>query len=266
MLVGRSVVIAGPADLGRRLAESLAARGAAVEIAPFIRIVPGPAKPWREAVARLAEGGYDWILVTSIATIRVLDSLKVVVPPQTRIAAVGPFTARTLVEFGYDVSLVPAEHSARGILADPAFAATTGARILLPESELASPLLADGLRALGHEVDALVGYRIEPVPAPPHLVERLRAGGYDVLVVGSGSVGTEVVRQCAPLSEAVRIVAVGPTTAEATADYGLRVDGYGVMRDPEALADAVEAVLDGRWEPPAPGSFVVQHDREDYQH
>lgn len=264
-LVGRSVLIGGPSDQGRRIAEALAARGAAVELAPFIRIVPAAAKPWREAVARLAAGGYDWLIVTSLATIRVLKSQGLAIPPETRIAAIGPYTARILVESGFDVSLVPAEHSARGLLADPAFASTTGARILLPESELAPPLLADGLRALDHEVTAFVGYRIEPVPAPPHIVTRLREGGYDVLVVGSGSVGTEVVRQCGRVAEGMRIVGIGPATAEAAQDAGLRVDGYGSMRDPELLADAVEAVLEGRWSAPQGEELsLTRHDRDEY--
>lgn len=264
VLAGRSVLITGPSDLGRRLADALAARGATVELSPFLRVVPAAARPWREALAQLVDGGFDWLVVTSMATARVLRSLNVVVPPETRIAAVGPATARGLVHEGFDVSLVPAEHSVRGLLADPTFATTSGSRILLPESELATPILADGLREQGHDVTAIVAYRIEGVPAPPYVVQRLRSGGYDALVLGSVSTGTQVVRQAAPISEQVRIVAVGPTTAEAAAESGLHVQGWGVMREPESLADAVEAVLQGRWIPPEPGTATHgYHDNEE---
>jgi len=264
VLVGRSVIITGPSDLGRRLAESLAARGAAVEIAPFIRVVPAAARPWREAIRRLQGGGFDWLIVMSMATVRVLTTLDLTVPQETRIAAVGPATARALVQAGFDVSLVPAEHSARGLLADPNFTSASPVRVFLPQSDTASPLLAQGLRELGHEVVAISAYRVEGVPAPPHVIQRLRQGGYDALVLGSGSVAVEVLSQVSPVSDHVRIVAVGPTTAEAAQLAGLPVAGYGVMRDPEALAEAVEAVLEDRWVPPeSHGDGVQYHDHED---
>lgn len=259
-LAGRSVLIGGSAQFGRELAAELTGRGAVAELAPFIRTVPAPAGPLRAALARLDGGGFDWIVVTSQATIRVLESWDVHVPASTRVAAVGPATARALESRGFDVALVPAEHSARGLLADPAFAGLTGARVLLPQSELAAPTLADGLRELGHEVSAIVAYRIEAVPAPVPLTARIRAGEFDAIVVSSGSVGSEVVRQCAPLPDTTRVVAIGPATADAARDAGLRVDAWGAERSPVALADALERALAGSWRAPAD---AVGHDREE---
>ena len=214
-------------------------------------------------MTQLTSGGFDWLIVTSQATVRALAALDLDIPESTRVAAVGPATARALTTNGVTVSLVPAEHSARGLLADPSFATTTGQRILVPQSELAAPLLAAGLADYGHDVTALVAYRIEPVPAPPRLVERVGAGEFDALVISSGSVGHEVLRQCTPLPDTTRIVAMGPATAEATRDVGLRVDGFALDRTPAALADAVEQVLEGRWAPPAASERRPAHDRED---
>ncbi|MAT17690.1 MAG: uroporphyrinogen III synthase [Leifsonia sp.] len=262
-LDGRRVLIAGSPQFGQELAAELEARGGHPELAPFIRTAPAAAQPWRDAVTQLVSGGFDWVIVTSQATVRTLAALDLDIPESTRVAAVGPATARALTATGLTVSLVPAEHSARGLLADPSFAATTGRRILVPQSELAAPLLAEGLAELGHDVTALVAYRIEAVPAPPRLVERIRAGEFDALVVSSGSVGHEVQSQCAPLPETTHLIAMGPATAEATRDVGLRVDGFALDRTPAALADAVEQVLADCWSAPAASERRPAHDGED---
>ncbi|MBN9633305.1 MAG: uroporphyrinogen-III synthase, partial [Actinobacteria bacterium] len=77
--------------------------------------MPRGAPALEAALARLADGGFDWVTVTSATTVDGLSAARAVVPPTTRIAAVGETTAAALVAAGYAVDLVPAEdNSARG--------------------------------------------------------------------------------------------------------------------------------------------------------
>ena len=153
-LVGWRVLVPRGGPWGDQVAANLRAKGAHPIVAPMINFAATDDAPALDAaLTRLAAGGFDWMTITSATTVDVLSSHRAVVAPGTRIAAVGETTAAALVAAGYHVDIVPSEdNSARGLLEEWE-AATAGViplRVLTLRSEIAKPLLSEGLRRAGH--------------------------------------------------------------------------------------------------------------------
>lgn len=130
------------------------------------------------AIEQLQRGDFHWLLLTSPNTVRALSlcGWQGRLPDATRLAVVGPGTARVLKEHtGLRPHWMAQNHSAAGILAELEGPAA-GERMLLPQSAQARSELAAGLRARGWEVTHVAAYRSvardfsTPQPAAPHLL------------------------------------------------------------------------------------------------
>ncbi len=267
-LAGRRVLVPVAAGRERALVSHLDALGAEVHAAVLAEIAPAadPA-PVTDALDRLAAGGFAWLAVTSSHAVDALAAAapgplvelvragRTAAPNSTRIAAVGPATARALAAIGIGADLVPTrERSARGLLAawpdPPAVApgaatpaaapeAAPGRAVLLAQGDLAEPTLAAGLTERGWQPTAVVVYR--NLPGPPldaDLRADLAAGAFDAVLLTSGSVAERLLAQVAP-APGTAFVALGPRTAEVLAGLGIVVTTTSERPDGESVALAV---------------------------
>lgn len=228
---------------GDSVAAKLRAKGASPIVAPTINFAPTDDAPALEsALEKLAAGYFDWVTVTSATTVDVLASHKAVIPPETKIAAVGETTASALVAAGYRVDIVPSEeNTARGLLNEWQVA-TNGEfplRVLALRSAVAKQVLSIGLEQIGHEVEAVVAYRTVGVPVAEKVVDDVREGRVDAVLITSGSVAEQVQAQFGPLPSSVAVVTIGPQTTRDTEQFGLHVDVTAEARTAESLIDAV---------------------------
>ena len=242
-LAGWRVLVPRGGPWGDQVAAQLRAQGAQPIVAPMINFAPTDDAPALDAaLARLAAGDFDWMTVTSATTVDVLTSHRAVVAAGTRIAAVGETTAAALIAAGYRVDIVPSEdNSARGLLAEWK-AATDGViplRVLTLRSEIAKPLLSEGLRRVGHDVESVVAYRTIGVPVDDRVREDVAAGRVRALLVTSGSVAQQVQAQLGPVPLATLVACIGPRTAKDAAAVGLRVDVVAEERSIEALIESL---------------------------
>ena len=197
------------------------------------------------ALQSLASGAFDWLTVTSATTVDVLSAHQATVPSSTHIAAVGETTAAALTAAGYQVDLVPPEdNSAKGLLRELAQFEQYGPelRILTLRSDIAKPVLTEGLIARGHTVESVVAYRTIGVPVDEAIVRDIRAGAFKAVFVTSGSVAEQVQLQFGPLPETMIVAAIGPQTARDAESYGVRVDLIAKERSAVSLIDAIVEV------------------------
>ena len=131
------------------------------------------------------------------------------------IAAVGEATAAALSRRGLAADLTGAGHGAEGLLDAYAGAGVSGARILLPVSDLARDTLADGLRAAGNRVEVVAVYRTVPCAYPV----REELAGISLVAFSSPS-GVAAFRDLygERLPDHLEIVALGELTARAARD------------------------------------------------
>lgn len=227
------VVVTRPGS--RQLAEALEALGAEVSVVPLIEI--RPVEDPRELDAAVDDlATYDWVVFTSVNGVAAVGE-RLSGIGDTRVAAVGPVTADAIRELGVEPSFVAARASediAAGL------GALEGARVLLPQADIADPRLADELRERGATADVVVAYRT--VQVEPALWGMLPLRIAHAIVVASGS----AVRSLAAIAGTLEglgsstiLVCIGPKTAAVAREVGLPV---GLVAD-ETTTDGIIGAL-----------------------
>lgn len=277
-LSGKRVVITRAQNQSDTLVALLREAGAQPLFYPSIDIAPPEdSAPLDQALRQI--GAFDWLIVTSANTVRALADRFVAlgVPfsalQHLRIAAVGPATANAARELLGIEAVVPSEHEAqpadgarahrhRGTSANSdeynadALARRLhlpgGSRVLLPQSEIASPLLADLLAQRGADVQIVTAYRTvrgsggDPVP------QLLAQGEVDAVIFTSGSTVRYFVERVAAEggsnSDLARVViaCIGTSTAHAARHAGLTATVVPPISTLPALVRSLEAHFDVR--------------------
>ena len=119
-----------------------------------------------------------------------------------------------------------------------------GVSALLPAADIGRDELADGLARLGAQVEKVTAYRTIPAPDAAERAAQAFAGGIDIITFTSSS----TVRNLLSLLDAgpgraamsaSRIACIGPVTAAAARDAGLRVDIEAVEHTVDGLVQAL---------------------------
>lgn len=233
------------------MAEAVRARGAFPIVAPLINFAsPAPADTvlLMEALDRLARGAYDWLAITSATAVDVMHSMNVPVPPTTRIVAAGETTASALAAAGYRVDFVPQhDNSANGLLVEWPESARRmpSIKVLWLRSEASKPDLVRGLSRRGHQPDSVVAYRSVGVPAAESIRYDIRNSRIRAVLVTSGSVAEQLMKQFAPIPDDILLAAIGPRTTKDARALGLRIDVVAKQRSVASLLDALEWAAEG---------------------
>jgi uroporphyrinogen-III synthase len=214
-LAGRRIAVTRPTEHAGHLATALERLGAQVSVVPLIEVVPLDDAGELE---RLVEhGDHDWIVFTSTNAVRAVGGA--VSRVRARIAAVGPATAAAVRGLGVDPAFVPDRFAAREI-AD-GLEPLAGARVLLPQSEIAERSFADGIRARGATVDVVDAYRtLEREPTADERAELDRA---HAILLASGSAARSLAG-AGGVASGTLVVCIGPATSDAARSAGLDVD------------------------------------------
>lgn len=246
MLIGRSP------GRSRGLIAALADAGASAQAVPLIEVLPpSDSAELDAAVLALSSGDVEWVAFTSVnavaAVVERASTLAVepVIAAGVRVAAVGPGTAAALRGAGLPVDLTPtgaASGSALGA-AFPRTGTATRSAVLLPQSDIARPELAQALTAKGFHVREVLAYRTVTATLPATVATDLRAGAFDCVVVSSPS-GLAALLATVPGPEQLPpVAAIGDSTAAALAGRGVRVTAAAAAPTDQAVVDAIAAAL-----------------------
>ena len=240
-MVTRPTQDVGP--LVRRLSEL----GADLLEIPTIEIVDPPDyTDLDESIHRLRRGDYAWVLFVSVNAVdrlfaRLERPFDARIFPATRVAAVGPVTARRLSSHGIAPDVVPEEATAASAVAE--LGEGKGA-VLIPRAANAPDDVTHALEAAGWVVDRPIAY--ETVQVTPGAV--LRDEVYDAVTFASPSAVTGFVRSVGDVErdQPYAVVCIGPSTAERARELGLEVDAVADPHTTEGLVGAVVAALAAR--------------------
>ena len=262
-LAGLTVLVPRAREQAGGFSALLRERGAEPLEVPAIDIRPvaDPAELDR-AVAALAAGRYRWLVVTSVNGVAALrarvTALGLAAPAPgaagprwlggAAVAAVGPATEAAVAALGAPPALVP-EVATTAALGE-AFPPGDG-EVLLARADLANPELAATLAGKGWRPHEVVAYRTVPAAAmDPAARRRLDAGEVDWVAFTAASTVEGFVRAYGgPPPAPVRVAAIGPVTAAAARDAGMRVDAAAGDHTIPGLVAAIERA--SRTHPPA---------------
>ena len=226
-LGGRTVVVTRTGERARGLVDALERAGATVVELPLTRQVePEDGGVALQAAAAVVQDN-EWVVLTSVNAVeRFMGALRDArALGAVLVAAVGPATADALRRAGVEPDLVPAEHSARGLVDAFPDAPDAGARtVLFPSADLAPPTIPEGLGDKGWQVRRVEAYRTVARAAPePALLERVAAA--DALTLSATSTVQAFLALRTPEGRPVpvppHVVCIGPTTAAAARSAGL---------------------------------------------
>jgi uroporphyrinogen-III synthase len=250
-LAGKRVVVTRATEQAHELAHWLEALGAEVVLLPTVSFAAVENSQALDGALRdLAE--FDWILFTSQNAVRFfcqrIRELNLQVAtlqkPRPMVGAVGKATAAAAIEQGFRVDTVPKNHSGEA-LAKELWGAIGDRKILLPRSDRADDRLSKALREAGANVTEIVAYRTAaPDSLDPKILKRIRDAEVDAIVFASPS-AFRFLSECvgaaelAELSSHVQFAAIGPTTARALREEGMRVEIEASQSSAAGLADSI---------------------------
>ena len=279
-LAGLRVAVTRSVDRAGGLLAALEADGAAPVLVPLIDFEISDNALLGSALRRLRAGDYRWLVVSSITTVRALKqwcegagtSLADLIPAETSVATIGPTSVAVLAAEGVHASLAPMHmQSAAGLVGlwpEYTVAGGGGGRVLLPQSNIAEPTLADGLAAKGWAPETVTAYstvdyparaelrltaelapaspaggpdaeRSHPLLTPTEARAELAAGALHAVVLASGSGARRTAATLGPLPESCLVIAIGePTRAEAER-LGLRVAATAEHPTPAGITAAL---------------------------
>jgi len=239
-LFGKKVVVTRARAQASQLVQKLTALGAEVVELPTIEIAdPADGGEALDAAAgRLAI--YDWVVFSSVNAV---DRLFTCVRDarafgSAKVAAVGPGTAGALAERGVVADLVPESAVAEALVE---FFADGRGRVLVPQAAAARPVLAEGLRAKGWQVDVVEAYRT--VTARPTDEALEAAAKADAVAFTSSSTVTSWLALTGADALPPVVACIGPVTATTAAERGVPVTVVATEHTVDGLVDALVAAL-----------------------
>ena len=243
-LFGRRVLITRAAGQAAELSERVAALGALPIEIPAIR--PAPLEDNSELDAALSDlSRFDWIAFTSANAVRfVFDRLSAAGADARALhpvaaAAIGSATAAALSARGVSADFIPDRASSDALADGMARRGVSGARVLLPRSDLADGRLPERLRRAGAGVCEAVAYRTEAPESSRAALDEALEAGVDAVALASASAAVNLLALLdgdARRLNGVEIACIGRATAAAASELGLNVDIVANAPSADALA------------------------------
>jgi uroporphyrinogen III methyltransferase / synthase len=255
-LFGKRIVVTRSREQAGELVDLLESLGAEAIEAPMIRIAPpDDYGPLDRACAEA--GTYDWIIFTSANGVDYFMMRLTEGPGDVRdlkgvkLCAIGPATASRLASHGIRVELEPPESRAEAIV--QALRETgdlKGKRFLLPRADIAREVLAEELRKAGAVVTDVTAYRTVLAEiereGDPDIYRMLLDKRIDVVTFTSASTVRNFVQifgaeQAPDLLQRTVVASIGPVTAEAADQFGIKTS---IMPGEYTIPALVDAILE----------------------
>ena len=251
-LAGKTIVVTRARQQASRLSRELEALGARVIEIPAIEIIPPDSyEPLDAALGNLSQ--YQWLIVTSANTVRVLaERVKLLHVDASayagvHVVAVGSATAEALRAAGFRVDQVPQKYVAESLV-EALRDRVAGSRVLLARAAIARDVIPDELRRFGAMVDVVDAYRtVVPASSAEHIAKLFSPSQQppDAATFTSSSTVTNFFHLLASAGiehapDAMKAVSIGPITSQTLRDYGWEPASEA---DPHDLSGLVAAVV-----------------------
>lgn len=247
-LAGRTILVTRPERDAGALPSLLREAGAEAIEAPAIVILPAEdPKPLDDALQDVVDGEYEWIVLTSPAGVEAIDArlveLGIAPPLPVKVATIGSATAEILErDLHMTPDLVPTRFTSEVLGRE--FPPGRG-RVLLPRVDIAPPGLEEDLEAKGWTPVRVTAYRTRhPEALPPDAQAALDAERVDAVVFTSSSTAEGFARM-AGVDHRLKVIAIGPVTAETAQGLGFVVDAVAETHTIEGVVEACERLFEG---------------------
>lgn len=230
-LFGKTVLITRARAQASILKEKLEERGAEVMEFPTIAITdPSDYAPLDSQIDNL--NIFNWIIFTSVNGVEYFFKRLFKKNKDPRdlkgilIAVIGSATKEKLESFHLKADFMPSDFTTEAIISGLKHKTISGARILLPRSQIADEILSLGLRQLGAEVREVPAYN---TVKPQIDIKLLKNKKIDIVTFTSSSTVNNFISSFSSLKEIkellpkTKFASIGPVTSKALKCAGLTV-------------------------------------------
>lgn len=249
-LFGWRVLLPRTKDALDYLDRELVAHGAeTTQVATLSVEPPRTPQQMEKAISGIVGGRFGWIVFTCANSFSAVwdkareYGLDARAFAGVQLAAVGEDTVRAMQARGLSADVVTGEITAEllDVFPDPARGEESVNRVLIPRADIATETLTAGLIELGWEVEEVTAFRtVRSAPPEQHIRDAIKAGGYDAVVFTSSATVRNLIGIAGKPHPQTLIACVGPKSARAAEEHGLRVD---VIADAPTHASLVDAVV-----------------------
>ena len=239
-LAGRTILVTRPAEQAAPLVRELERRGARVLVAPTIRLMPSRSAALTAALKEVAAGRFDWITLTSAATVEVLrERLASPRDVRAKVAVIGEGTAAAFRRWAHrDPDLQPTTFTTATLAR--AFPRGSG-RVLCARADIAPEGLEAALERKGWETVRVDAYRtVFATSLPREARDAFRRGDVDAVTFTSASTVRGFTNALGSAKGTPKVVCIGPVTAAAARTAGLRPAAVAKPHTLEGLVAALE--------------------------
>ncbi|MBC9955123.1 uroporphyrinogen-III synthase [Leucobacter sp. cx-42] len=247
-LSGLRVLVPRGGTWGELVSQALRERGAQTVISPLVDFAhTSEEETLVQNLQRLEAGDFDWMTATSATVADVLKHHGAVIHENTKVALVGEATAVAFRDAGYPVDFTPDEfnNTTHQLLKEwKEIDEDKVLKVLTLRSDVARPVLTEGLISRGHDVSQVLAFRTVGVPAGIQIREDVESGHINAILVASPKIAVEVEKQFPERPATTILACVGPDTIRAAEELGLRSPDVVNSEQQQVIADAVEATID----------------------
>jgi len=247
-LAGRRVLVTRAAHQIGELSEKLREAGAIPVEVPVLEIQPP--ESFERLDASLREfSSYDWLILTSANTVRVLADrakklgLPLVQHDSLKVVAIGEGTATVAASMSLKVTLVPVSNVSESLVLSLE-GQMSGAKVLLARAAVARNVIPEALRLAGAQVDVVDAYQ-NGIPAEtPDQLRRALAEGLDAATFTSSSSVTHLKTAATAAGldwpiPGVAAISIGPITSQTLREEGWEPAAEATVSDIPGLVKAV---------------------------
>ncbi len=245
-LRGRTILVTRPAERAARLVSLLDQRGARTILAPAIELKPARSAALTAALEDLAAGRFEWIVLTSPATVAMLaDRLGEPSQVRARVAAIGEGTSEAFTRWARRrPDRVARTFTTEGLARS--FPKGRG-RVLCARADIAPEGLEDALAAKGWTPARVDAYRtVFPKSLPDQARRALAEGEVDAVTFTSASTVRGFTAALGEVRGAPKVVCIGPVTAKEARAHGYKVHAVAQPHTTDGLVAALERVFTPR--------------------
>jgi uroporphyrinogen III methyltransferase/synthase len=231
-LFGRRILVTRAREKAAEFADQLASYGADVVLFPTIKIIPPSDYADLDVAIRQIEQ-YDTLLFTSVNGVESFFHRLTFLGYDVRIlkgisiCAIGPKTRDAITRIGLLCDFIPSEFTAEGILEELDRRGIAEKKFLLPRAMQAREVLPETIIKKGGQIDVVAAYQAIP-PEESEIKKTWCKGPIDMVTFASASTVRNFMKKVNPevqemLSKSA-VACIGPITAKAAQECGLRVD------------------------------------------
>jgi len=252
-LFGKRILVTRAKEQAGMLSDLLSKLGGQPIEVPMIRIVdPDSFDSIDKAISRLENGpGYDWVIFTSANGVEFFTKRMrflgkdIRILSGSKIAVIGPATARAVKKLLINIDVTPEEYVAEGLIEELKKAGIEGRSFLIPRAKVARDILPQTLREMGGEVDVVEAYQtVLNDLAAAKIKEMLSERSIDMVTFTSSSTVNNFAKlvgsDLKELMQGIAIAVIGPVTAETVAEHGLNPD---IVAEEYTIPGLVNAIV-----------------------